>query len=251
MLKLTSRLYEYTSDTKMADYYERALYNHILSTHDQSGPTGGTSYFMPLLPGGKREYDVHGNTCCHGSGLEYHVNYQEMIYHHAGDSLYVNLFIPSTLSWKEKDIRLTLQDGYLEKQAADITIHGNARFKLCLRIPGWMTDTPKLFINGEEAKYTADNNFAVIDRQFCDGDHITWQTPFAIRFETTPDDPETGSVMYGPLVMAADCESKEFLSIGGLSPEKTNDPTALVYGKHTFRPCYTIWNRPYHVYVRN
>ena len=97
MLKLTARLFDYTADPAMADYYERNLYNHIAATHDQSGPTGGSTYFMPLNPGGKREFDTDGNSCCHGTGLESPLKYQEMIYRRSGDVLYVSLFIASAL----------------------------------------------------------------------------------------------------------------------------------------------------------
>jgi len=250
MLKLTARLYNYTPDVKMADYYERTLYNHIAASHDQSGPTGGSSYFMPLLPGGKKGYDATHNTCCHGTGLESHLKHQEMIYHHDGDTLYVNLFIPSTLNWADKGITITQSDSYLESEAAELTVKGSASFQLKLRIPGWLTKTPKLLINGIETEYNTCEGYATISKDFKDGDKITWAMPFSFRFEPSPDDATIGSILYGPLVMVAISEEKEFLPIGGLTPERTDQPLIFTCGGYTLRPNYTAWDCNYHAYVK-
>ena len=114
MLKLTRELFFYSPDAKYMDYYERAFYNHILASQDQSGPVGGSTYFMPLFPGLRKRFDTRGNTCCHGTGLENHIKYQESIYFQSNDSstLYVNLYIPSVLDWREKGIKVT-QTNYL------------------------------------------------------------------------------------------------------------------------------------------
>ncbi|MDR2569311.1 MAG: glycoside hydrolase family 127 protein [Oscillospiraceae bacterium] len=261
MLKLTAKLYCYTADSAMVDYYERTLYNHIAASHDQSGPVGGTTYFMPLSPGGKREFDTDGNTCCHGTGLENHLKYQEMIYHQNADTLYINLFIPSVLNWTEKGIKIHQHDGYLENQAAQIIIEGSAQFKLLLRVPGWLkvnentseNEKAVLLINGTKTPYKEQDGYAVFEKDFNDGDIIRWQTPFTFRFEPSPDDPAIGSIMYGPLVMAADSDTPEFLPIGGINPEPeaTEEPLTFTCGGYKLRPNYTFQDRPYHVYVKS
>jgi len=249
MLKLTARLFGYAADTKMADYYERALYNHIAASHDQSGPTSGSTYFMPTGPGGVKGYDSDSNSCCHGTGLENHLKYQEMIYHHNGDALFVNLFIPSVLDWKEKGVRIRQTDGYLQNGAAELVIEGSADIILLLRIPGWLEEKPKLFINDTETEYGVKNGYAMTDRKFADGDTIRWSTPFSFRFEPSPDDGTKGTMFYGPLVMAAESDETEFLPIGGSHPEKTDDPLTFKCGGYALRPNYTLWDRPYHIYV--
>jgi len=256
MLKLTSRLFGYTAASQMVDYYERTLYNHIVATHDQSGPTGGSTYFMPLKPGGKKEFDTDGNTCCHGTGLENHLKYNEMIYHrdisqNDHDILYINLFIPSTLDWTEKGIKIRQSDGYLEHGSVKINIEGTARFELRLRIPGWLEGKPNLFINGEEAVYTRQEGYAVIKREFCDSDAIVWSTPFIFRFEPSPDDPSIGSIACGPLLMMAESDGPGLLPIGGIVPEKTQHPLIFSCGEYTLKPNYMLWDNPYHAYVCN
>ena len=106
MLKLSKHLFLAHPDSKYMDYYERTTYNHILSSQH---PDGGFVYFTPIRP---RHYRVYSEPqesfwCCVGSGLENHGKYGEMIYAHDATDLYVNLFIPSTLEWKEKGLKLT------------------------------------------------------------------------------------------------------------------------------------------------
>ena len=89
MLRLTKMLYQTSPDIRFADYYERALYNHILAS--QQPTKGGFVYFTPMRPGHYRVYSQPETSmwCCVGSGLETHTKYGEFIYAHAKDTLYV------------------------------------------------------------------------------------------------------------------------------------------------------------------
>ena len=109
MLKLTEDLFRKNPSAKYADYYERTIYNHILST--QNPETGGYVYFTPVRPRSYRVYSAPNEAmwCCVGTGMENHGKYNEFIYTHSRDSLFVNLFIASELNWKEKGIQLTQQ----------------------------------------------------------------------------------------------------------------------------------------------
>jgi hypothetical protein len=106
MLKLSKLFYESSGNLKYLDFYERGLYNHILSS--QHPDTGGLVYFTPMRPNHYRVYSQVDKAmwCCVGSGIENHGKYGELIYAHQGDQLYVNLFIPSTLNWREKKIKV-------------------------------------------------------------------------------------------------------------------------------------------------
>jgi DUF1680 family protein len=108
MLKLTRLLFLSDPEDRYIDYYERALYNHILSSEHPD--SGGFVYFTPMRP---RHYRVYSQPqvcfwCCVGTGMENHGKYGELIYAHNKRDLYINLFISSTLNWKEKGISLTL-----------------------------------------------------------------------------------------------------------------------------------------------
>ena len=91
-------------DVKYMDFYEKALYNHILST--QHPEHGGYVYFTSARPAHYRVYSQVNSAmwCCVGTGME---NHGEMIYTHGGDALYVNLFVASELSWEEKGMKVT------------------------------------------------------------------------------------------------------------------------------------------------
>lgn len=98
MLKLSRHLFCWTGDSSIADYYERALYNHILGQQDPQ--TGMVAYFLPLLSGSHKLYSTKENSfwCCVGSGFENHAKYGEAIYYHNDRGIYVNLFIPSQVT---------------------------------------------------------------------------------------------------------------------------------------------------------
>jgi DUF1680 family protein len=118
MLKLTELLFLGDAKASYADYYERALYNHILSS--QRPDSGGFVYFTPMRPNHYRVYSQPQQAmwCCVGSGIESHAKYGEFIYAHRGDSLYVNLFIPSTLDWREQGVQIHQSNRFRTKTAA-------------------------------------------------------------------------------------------------------------------------------------
>ena len=126
MLKLTRNLFTREPSVKLMDYYERALYNHILPSQRTSD--GMMCYFTPLRKGGKKDYSDQFNSfwCCVGSGMENHVKYNESIYFQGADgSLYVNLFIPSELHWKEKGILIRQTNQFPEEAATELKLELN------------------------------------------------------------------------------------------------------------------------------
>ena len=86
MLKLTRHLFCWDPQVEYADYYERALYNHILAS--QNPEDGMMCYYVPLRSGSRKNYCDRENSfwCCTGTGIENHAKYGDSIYFHAGDS---------------------------------------------------------------------------------------------------------------------------------------------------------------------
>ncbi|MEJ7684573.1 MAG: beta-L-arabinofuranosidase domain-containing protein [Segetibacter sp.] len=100
-------LFGWQPNAQLEDYYERALYNHILASQNHSD--GMMCYYVPLLPGSKKVFSTPDSSfwCCTGSGMENHANYGGDIYYEGADgSLYINLFIPSVLNWQRKNYRI-------------------------------------------------------------------------------------------------------------------------------------------------
>lgn len=257
MLKLTKELFRYSPEARYMDFYEKALYNHMLATQDQSGPVGGSTYFMPLSPGGLKTYDEDGNSCCHGTGMESHVKYQESIYFHNDDNLYVNLYIPSKLNWKEKGVDIIQWGDYLRDNTLCFEIKGSGKFNINLRVPYWIEKGFEVKINGIEEKIDAQpGTFAVISRDWQDGDKIEVHIPFTFRLERTPDVKELASIMYGPIVMVGKSDSNEYIELDvdennlAQKIKATDDPLVFEIDGLTLVPNYMAWNYPYHAYFK-
>ena len=122
MLKFTEDLFRSDPSAKFADYYERTLYNHILST--QHPEHGGYVYFTPARPRHYRVYSAPNEAmwCCVGTGMENHGKYNQFIYTHKGDSLYLNLFIASELNWKEKGVKIEQETKFPDEEQTQLTI---------------------------------------------------------------------------------------------------------------------------------
>lgn len=202
MLRLSKLLYQTTADKNYIDYYERALYNHILST--MNPVQGGFVYFTPMRAGHYRVYSQPQTSmwCCVGTGIENPARYGEMIYAHEGNDLIVNLFIPSTLTWN--DITLKQENQFPQQPSTDLTLtlKKSKTFALKIRKPEWC-DNAKLVVNGSPVDYQLDNGYITIKRQWKSGDRIRVETPMHLTAITTPDGKPQYSFLYGPIVLAA------------------------------------------------
>ncbi|MEO7497070.1 MAG: glycoside hydrolase family 127 protein [Massilia sp.] len=205
MLKLTELLFLTDPSGRYGDYYERALYNHILSS--QRPGTGGFVYFTPMRPNHYRVYsDVDkAMWCCVGSGIESHAKYGEFIYAHEADTLYVNLFIASTLNWREKNIKLTQSTSFPDQDSTRLTIDNGGRFTMKLRYPAWVAPGAlKLKLNGKAIKVDgAPGSYVSIARDWAKGDRLEVTLPMRTTLEQMPDHSNYYAVLHGPIVLAA------------------------------------------------
>lgn len=207
MLKLTRHLFALKPDAAYMDYYEKALYNHILaSQHHESGMV---CYFVSLRMGGTKEYSNpwHSFTCCVGSGMENHVKYGESIYARGEDgSLYVNLFIPSTLDWKERGVQIKQETTLPDMK---LTITGSGSFPIRIRKPHWVLKA-KILINGKEQVLSPDaNGYLVLQQKWKNGDVIQLNFPQTLYTESMPDNPNRRAIFYGPTLLAGLLGDKE------------------------------------------
>ena len=196
MLKLSRHLFCWTADAAIADYYERALYNHILGQQDPQ--TGMVTYFLPLLSGSHKVYSTKENSfwCCVGSGFENHAKYGEAIYYHNDKGIYVNLFIPSVVNWREKGLTLRQETDFPAEETTVLTIRAQnpVETTVYLRYPSWSKGV-KVFVNGKKiAVKQKPGSYIAITRLWKDGDRITADYPMCLRVETTPDNPQKGAL---------------------------------------------------------
>lgn len=201
LLKLADHLFSWNPSSKIADYYERALYNHILGQQDPESSM--VCYFTPLQTGAYRLYSTRDSSfwCCVGSGFESHVKYASSIYFHSDTELYVNLFIPSMVDWE--GTRLVQQTTFPQSSAATFTIEGKARtFTLRLRYPAWTTKMV-VKVNGKKVKAVRGaDGYVAISRLWQTGDKVEVELGMQLREEATKDDASKVALVYGPIVMA-------------------------------------------------
>jgi DUF1680 family protein len=270
MLKLTKHLFAWHPSATLMDYYERALYNHILAT--QNHQTGMMTYFTPLRMGGRKEYSDEFNTftCCVGTGMENHVKYGETIYSRGADgSLYVNLFIPSRLTWREKGVTIEQRTTLPVNDFTTLTIltAHPLDFSLRIRKPGWAGDV-RLRVNGVPQTTPIDaHGYLFIRRNWKNGDKV--QVHFAEDFYTRaiPDNPARIAIFYGPVLLSGELGNTEPDPVKGVpvlvSPSedpnkwiRRTDPNRLVFqttkvgqpGDVTLIPFNTTENEYYSVY---
>jgi uncharacterized protein len=206
MLKLTEELFRVNPLAKYADYYERTLYNHILAT--QHPEHGGYVYFTPARPQSYRVYSApnEGMWCCVGSGMENHGKYNQFIYTHNNDSLYLNLFIASELSWMGKGIKIRQETIFPDEEKTKFTVtEGSASFSLMIRYPSWVKDGAlKITINGSVISYKSiPSSYIAINRIWKKGDVIQVLLPMHNSIEHLPNVSSYVAIMHGPILLAA------------------------------------------------
>ena len=207
MLRLTKLLYGTSGDVNYMDYYERALYNHILSS--QNPVQGGFVYFTPMRSGHYRVYSQPQNCfwCCVGSGMENHARYGEMIYASRDNELIVNLFISSVLNWEETGMSFIQETSFPEKEQTRVIVKSEKprKMKISFRCPEWLDKEKAEFkVNGEKVETVFDYGYYTINRKWKDGDAVEMSLPMTLRAVQLPDKSPYYSFMYGPVVLAAD-----------------------------------------------
>lgn len=209
MLKLSQHLFFWEPRAEVADYYERALFNHIMAA--QHPETGRVIYNLSLEMGGHKTYqDPEWFTCCVGSGMETHAKYGANIYYHNENDLYASQFIASNVVWEDKGVSLTQNTAFPEEQNTQFKFNMDTPqdFTFYVRYPYWAEEGIDIEINGETYAVEAEpGSFLAIKRTWKDGDEVDVRFPFSLRLEAMPDDEDRIAVFYGPIVLAGDLGS--------------------------------------------
>jgi DUF1680 family protein len=205
LLKLTRHLFSWDLGPQYMDYYERALFNSILSTQDPR--TGMMMYFVPLAPGRWKFYNVPTDAfwCCTGTGMENHAKYGDTVYFHNDDSLFVNLFIASEVNWAAKSVRIRQETRFPEEPATSLIVHTPQPrdFSLRVRVPAWVAPGVSVQLNGKPVSSEArPGTYLDIRRTWGEGDRLDITMPMSLHVAPMPDDKTVVAFMYGPLVLA-------------------------------------------------
>ena len=272
MLKLTRHLFIWEASPEYAEYYERALFNHILSSQDPV--TGGVTYFHTLHPGSAKDFNrpFHDFTCCCGTAYESHSKYGEAIYYKSADQkgLYVNLFIASELNWQDKGFGLKQETNFPEESSTKltVTVEQPTNLTIYMRYPKWAVSGITIKVNGKKiAVKGKPGSYVAINRTWKSGDVIESAMPMSLHTEYMPDNKQVGAILYGPIVLAAELGKEQLDETFGVPvfvnvPKKLTDWIKPVEGKPmTFKtvgvgrpneallsPLYKINDQRYSVY---
>ena len=260
LLKLDRQLFMYDRTARYIDHYERALYNHILASVAEHDP--GNTYHVPLNPGARKQFtnrDMTGFTCCNGTALESHTKLQDTIYFRSVDdgTLYVNLFIPSTLRWTERKVIVEQRTDFPYSDTTRLVIRGGGRFDVRVRVPRWATRGVAVRINGREEPVKAvPGTYLTLARAWRDGDTIELRMPFGFSLEPVMDQPNVASLFYGPILLAAEEPGPRTdwrrvrLDARDIARSIAGDPATLRFTVDgvPFRPFFETYGR-YSVYL--
>ena len=223
MLKLSEMMFDRTHEAQYVDFYEQAMWNHILSTQDPD--TGGYVYFTTLRPQGYRIYSTvnEGMWCCVGTGMENHSKYGHFIYTHEGDTLYVNLFTASKL--ENATFAVTQQTSFPYSPSTKLTIDKGGSFTLAIRHPAWVGKDFAVSVNGEVQKVSGAKGkafYVTLKRNWAKGDVVEVSLPMSLRYEECPNYSDYIAFKYGPILLAAKTTA---------SSEQEAEETGLPYEK--------------------
>jgi uncharacterized protein len=231
MLKLTRRLFSFRPDAFYADFHERALFNHVLASIDPED--GKTSYMVPVGRGVQQEYQnmLQSFTCCVGTGMESHALHGDGVYYESNDTVWVNLFVPSTAQLTlgaAAGSSLAMDTDFPDGGSATIKVTAPKpkEFTLAVRRPSWAGDGFAIKVNGTPVEQPSlaslragaaggrdmgaddrvpqPSTYVEFKRVWKTGDTIELTLPKSLRLEPTPDNKRVAAVMWGPLVLAGD-----------------------------------------------
>lgn len=229
MLKLSQALFDADPQARYFDFAERVLYNHILTTIDSHGFV----YFTPMRPGHYRTYSTVDQSfwCCVGTGMENHGKYGSFIYARKPGALYVNLFIPSELDWKEEGLSLRQETKFPEEPKTHLSLKLDkpAAFTVYIRHPGWAKKGAfQISVNGTvQADDSVPSSYSAINRTWKDGDVIDVALPMETNFERLPDGMDDIAFLHGPIVLAAETGTSDMTGLqagGGRWDHVANGP---------------------------
>ena len=260
LLKLDRQLFMYDQTAKYMDHYEQALYNHILASVAEDNP--GNTYHVPLNPGAQKRFGnakMDGFTCCNGTALESNTKLQDSIYFRSADNrtLYVNLFVPSTLNWSERKVVVQQMTDFPYADTTRLVVKGRGQFDIKVRVPRWATRGFFVRINGREQSLKAvPGSYLLVGRNWHANDTIELRMPFDFYLDPVMDQPNVAAIFYGPVLLAAEESAPRTdwrevkLDASDLSKSFSGDPATLHFttGDAILKPFYESYGR-YSVYL--
>lgn len=202
--KLTSTLFSWTANPRYANVYMNTFYNAVLPT--QNAENGAVVYHLPLSSPRQKKYLSESDfRCCNGTGIEAFTHLNSNIYFHNADNLWVNLFIPSELTWNEKQVKIEQTTDFPQSTKTEIKVKclQKSRFSMKIFVPSWASIKPTILLNDKALKINAKaGSYCTIDREWADNDKLVVDFQFDFRVEKMKDNENVFAIFYGPIMLA-------------------------------------------------
>jgi len=256
--KLTRYLMRVTRDSRYGDSMERVMYNTVLGAKPLRAD-GRTFYYSDYNFKGRKVYSAQQHwACCSGTLPQVAADYRINTYFHDSSSVWINLYIPSTLRWTQDGAQIVLTQKSLYPFDSVVRFDVKASlardFTLSFRIPAWATGA-SISVNGRVRAPVISGSFVAIHRQWSTGDRVEVDMPMRMRLEAVdPQHPETVALVYGPLVLFAITDAQPVLARADLLAAKRMDQRSwqvrTASAPITMLPFTDIEEEQYSTYLR-
>jgi DUF1680 family protein len=266
--KITRYLMRVTRDSRYGDSMERVLYNTILGVKPIR-TNGYGFYYSDYNNDATKVYREESWCCCTGTFAQITADYGISAYFRDANAVYVNLFVPSRVTWGEPADRVTLtqKTSYPHHPTTQIEVScaRSAVFPLYVRIPAWAGPKTRVAVNGKLFSSATNvapttgpvpGEFYRIERAWKNGDRL--EVEFDMPTVLEPVDkqhPNLMATVHGPLALFAVGPIPEKLrredllaatQVAASSEDwQANTPT----GKLTLRPFTAIQDEHYRLYL--
>jgi len=259
VFKLCRYLMMFTGEARFGDWMEKILYNGIGSALPMWG-RGRTFYYSDYrLGGASKQYYNETWPCCSGTYIQAVADYHNIIYFKDAEGLYVNLFVPSEVSWNQqgKQVKVRQETAYPESDATSfmIKMKDKMRFRIRLRVPGW-TQNASVELNGAKLEVSCrPGTWIEIERVWAPDDLIAFRIPMQIKLAAVdPQHPRLVAATYGPAVLVqvqdilSDTRPQEF-SRSLVPGEKPLAFDSELRSQRSYVPFYRVtYAMPYQMY---
>jgi DUF1680 family protein len=258
--KITRYLLRVTRDSRYGDSMEQVLYNTIAGAKPIL-PDGTSFYYSDYdSDAAKKVYYKDKWPCCSGTFPQLAADYGISSYYPSKDGLYVNLFLPSRLSWIEGGTKCTLtqKTSYPASNATQLELEmaRPEKFTVYLRVPAWADAKTRVSVNGKrvEGDVLAGKFFA-LSRTWKNGDRVEYEIGMPLSLQPVdPENPQIVALRRGPLALfgvgnlPASFSRAQLLAATAASASSENWQVQGEAGKITFRPFAAIGDEPYRLY---
>jgi len=222
--KLSRYLIGLTGEARFGDWIETMIYNAIGAALPTE-PDGRTYYYGDYrLSSGLKQHYWHEWPCCSGTYWQLMADYHNVIYFKDAGALYVNLFVPSEVTWPHggQSVRLRQETSYPEGESTTlhVALERPAEFAIKLRIPGWARGASVMVNDAPQPVAPECGKWVTVEREWSDGDRLTLRLPMELRMLAVDrQHPDRVALMFGPVVLAQDeaCCRRPFALASGES----------------------------------